>query len=276
MSDATWVILPFVNGRDMLMAAIADVLGQSVPTRILVIGQGCDSDLRRELERVSEDDPTRVFCWFFSPALPSLAQVWNDALSFAWTTGGTEALVVNSDVRLHRRTLEVLRLYMTDEKALFVSAVGVTAEQFNPDEPTGIPSQLDGSRLTSRGGPDFSCFLISKECHDKYRFDQGHIPAYGEDCSYHRSMMLGGDGHRIFSINLPYLHYASGTLKTMDPDRRQQIESQINNISRKYYEWCWGGPVNHERFTIKGDPASAQDGVTNPDLQRAILHPAEA
>lgn len=267
VAEACWVVMPIVNQRDYVIAAINDCLHQSVPTRLLIVGQDCDSDLRREVEQIAEQEPERIFCWWFTPALPSLAQAWNTALRFAWTTGGTEALVVNSDVRIHRRTVEVLRRYLHEADALFVSAVGVTADQYDP---SSIPMEPDGSGLTSRGGPDFSCFLITKACHDRYQFDHGHIPCYGEDCSYHREMMLGGDGHRIFSINMPYLHYASGTLKAMTPERRAAVEAQINGISRKYYEACWGGPVNHERYTIKGDPSSAQDGVTNPDLQRAI------
>lgn len=276
--------MPVVNGRDLTVAAVNDVLNQTVPTRLLIVGQGCDWDLRQELEKISEEHSDRVFCWWYQPALPALALAWNTALRFVWEVGGTDALVVNSDVRLHPQTIECLRTPFKYRDAYFVSAVGVMPDQFNPtvkyhgyvgdrtDEGTIVAEPEAASiQIDAKGGPDFSCFLISKDCHERYQFDEGHVPCYAEDCSFHRSMMLGGDGTKIFSINLPYAHYASGTLKAMNPERRQAIEHQINTISRKWYETCWGGPVNHERFTIKGEPASAQDGVTNPDLQRAIL-----
>lgn len=268
--QAVWVIMPILSGRDYTTAAIADVLDQSLPTRLLLINQGVDADFRDELERVAEAHADRVFLWSHHPPLPSLAATWNRALDFVWACGGSEALVVNNDVRLHRRTVEVLSLYLRDEQALFVSAVGVTADQFNPQEPSGIPSLPDGSRLASRGGPDFSCFLIAQDCHRRYRFDEAFTPAYGEDCSYHRELMLAGLGPRIFSVPLPYLHYASGTLKQVDPAVRRQLETQIEQISRAHYRQCWGGSVNAERYTIKGDPTSARDGVTNPDLQRWV------
>lgn len=174
----TWILMPVLGARDYTLAAIADCLRQSVPTRLLVINQGVDDDFRDELERTAEAQPDRVFLWSHVPALPSLAATWNRALDFVWAAGGTEALVVNNDVRLHARTVEVLARYCAAEDALFVSAVGVTEDQFNPHEETGIPSQPDGSRLTERGGPDFSCFLITRDCHRRFRFDEAFIPAY--------------------------------------------------------------------------------------------------
>ena len=283
-----WAIMPLVNGRDLTMAAIADVLAQNVPTRVLVVGQGCDPELRRELERVSEDDPLRVFCWWFEPPLPSLSQCWNTALRFVWQTGGTEALVLNNDTRIDPRTVSILQAILTWPKKgnLFVSAVGVTQEQYEGRPDPLFPLSKTDSILNtdavydslSHGGPDFSCYMISREAHEKYPFDEGFIPCYGEDCDTHRRYMLGGDGEKIFSINLPYHHIGHGsqTLKAMDPDRRAALERRIEG-SREYYRSKWGsGGINNETLTIPFDQSSAQPNVTNPDLQRAILHPAEA
>ena len=155
---------------------------------------------------------------------------------------------------------------------MFVSAVGVTKEQFNRDEPSGIPSLSDGIRLTTKGGPDFSCYLITKEAHEKYPFDEAFIPAFAEDLDMHRRYMLGGDGHRNFSVNLPFHHVKGGsqTLKTMTPEKKAAWEDRINKGSRAHYRSKWGGDVNAERFTIPFDVESAQDGVTTPDLQRMI------
>lgn len=267
----TWIIMPVMAGPAMTEAALADCLAQSVPVRVLLILQGIDLDWRNRLEQIAESEP-RLLLWAHDPPLPSLSATWNRALQFVWEVGGTEALVVNNDVRLHRETVKTLALYMVDEQALFVSAVGVTAEQFNPDEPTGIPSLPDGGRLTARGGPDFSCFLISKAGHNQYPFDEGFVPLYGEDCDLHRRFMLGGDGERIFSINLPYHHIGAGsqTLKQLTPEKRQALERRIGD-SRVYYARKWGPKgINHEEFTIPFEPTSAQPGVTNPELQAAV------
>ena len=263
--DATWVIMPILAQPDYTRAAIADCLSQSVPTRLLLINQGVEDSFRDELERIAEAHEDRVLLWSHQPPLPSLAATWNRALDFVWEVGGTEALVVNADVRLHRATIEVLLNCLRGTRALFVSAVGVREGQFD--------SNFDHLTVSSgqRGGPDFSCFLISHDCHARFRFDEQHIPAYTEDLTFHREVMLAGEGSRIFSVAMPYLHYASGTLKALSLDARAALECQIEGISRAYYRQAWGGPPNEERYAVKGDPSSARDGVTTPELQRLVL-----
>lgn len=259
-----WILMPVLGARDYTITAIADCLQQTVPIRLLIINQGVADPFRDELERIAETYPDRVFLWSHQPPLPALAASWNRALDAVWEAGGDRALVINNDVRLHPQTVAILSQQLDQQEARFISAVGVTAEQFDP------ATEFEGFDWGQHGGPDFSCFLISRACHDAYRFDEDFVPAYGEDCCYHRELMLGGDGTRIFSINLPFLHYASGTLKTADTTQRRQLEQQIELSSRAYYRRAWGGPVNAERYLRKHDPTSARDGVTNPELQALV------
>lgn len=268
----TWVVMPVLSAPEMTLTAISDVLAQSVPTRLLIINQGVDDAFRRQLERVAEAQSDRVLLWSHQPPLPSLSATWNRALDGVWQSGGTEALVVNNDVRLHRRLVEMLRHYLCDPAGhalvggppLFITAVGVTEAQF-----ALANAQDELLYSSSRGGPDFSCFLISQECHEQYRFDDAFSPAFCEDLDYHRRLMLAGLGDRIFSINLPYLHYASQTLKTVTPEARAGIERAISAGSRAHYQRKWGGPVNGERYTIPFDAETDQDWVTTPELQAA-------
>lgn len=264
-TEPTWVVMPILGARQYTITAIADCLAQSVPVKILLINQGVDDDFRDELERIAEEYDDRILLWSHQPPLPSLSATWNRALDFVWEVGGTEALVVNNDVRLHPGTVSGLQEVLTGVGALFVSAVGVTAEQFA--EIQGKTLQVNSA---ARGGPDFSCFLISQLCHLAFRFDEGFIPAFCEDCSYHRELMLAGHGADIFSVNLPYLHYASGTLKSVDAEKKAAIERTIAAGSRQHYLTSWGGPVNQEIYTVKGDPRSAREGMTNPELQRMV------
>jgi hypothetical protein len=259
--------MPVMGAPDLTEAAIADVLAQTVPVKLLIIGQNLPRDFRSRLEAIAEQD-SRIYGWWHEPALPSLSATWNRALQFVWACGGEEAWVLNNDTRTNPCTVQVLSAVRAAQDALFITAVGVTKEQYESTDYTYALS----APYAEHGGPDFSCFLISREGHEKYPFDEGFVPSHCEDCCNHREYMLGGDGHRIFSINLPYYHVGGGanTLKSMTPEARQQHEAKISAISRKHYEDCWGGPVNHERYTIKGDASTAQDGVTNPELQRAI------
>ena len=189
------------------------------------------------------------------------------------------ALVCNNDVRLHPQTYSILyqvqqtvvsdhaagEILFTNLPPLFVSAVG----RRENDMLWAPYFMCDATWTMDRGGPDFSCFLITRACHDAYPFDQRFAPAYCEDCDYHRQLMLGGNGERIFSINLPYLHYASGTINS-EPEKALAWAKRIEQ-SRAHYVRKWGGDVNHERFTIPFDAETDQDHVTNPELQALIL-----
>lgn len=246
--NTTWVIMPVLSAPDLTEAAISDVLAQSMPTRLLIVNQGVDDQFRDRLERIAEAYPGQVLLWSHMPPLPSLAATWNRALDCVWEAGGTEALVVNNDVRLHRRTLEHLLDVQRATEAFFVTAVGVTEAQFN--EVTAgeyFEASLRHDDI-QKGGPDFSCFVIAKACHDVWRFDENCIPAFTEDLDYHRRLMLAGCGQLIFSVNMPYLHYASQTLKTIDPKVAARINAEISAVSRAHYRAKWGGDVNAETF----------------------------
>ena len=284
MSTDPFVIMPVLAHPSYTEVAIADVLAQTRPCRLLVINQGVDTAFRIRLEKLAEDRP-RVFVWHHQPPLPSLAATWNRALTFAWETGATEALVLNNDVRLAPNTLEELSGVLGHTKALMVTGIGVAPKQFTPGQgilPVMLTAPDDegwGGPLDT-GGPDFSCFLISQTGHWKYPFDEQFIPAYCEDLDLHRRMLLAGDGRRIYSVNVPFLHYGSTTLKTVDDKTRARIEQQTATVSRAYYRAKWGGDVNQERFTRPFDETSAADNVTTPQLLEVIRgeahRPAEA
>jgi len=270
MSDYTWIIMPILSAPEFTRAAIADCLSQSVPTRLLLINQGVEDAFREELEGIAEEYSDRVLLWSHVPPLPSLAATWNRALQFVWECGGEEALVLNNDLKMLRGTLDGLQTVLHGVQALFVSAVGVTVEQFEAARDAEGGVQINAS---SRGGPDFSCFLISRECHERFQFDENFTPAFLEDLDYHRRLMLAGEGARIFSVNLPYLHYGSMTLKTIP--NRAQVEAAITAGSRAYYRKKWGGDCNQETFYYPfGDlthPVHAYAippcGATTPELQ---------
>jgi hypothetical protein len=298
--NPTWVIMPVVANMEMTRAAISDVLAQSVPVRLLIVNQGCPDDMRTELERIAEEHSERVFCWHHMPPLLSLAATWNRALDFVWETGGAEALVVNNDVRLHAGTVQILSTVQISTQALFVSCVGVTEDQFDARmNEAELWTAVTGLALNNvgivppenRGGPDFSCFLISAACHAHFRFDEHFTPAYCEDLDFHRRLMLAGEGARIFSVNLPYLHYGAATLKAVDEKTKVRIERGITDGSRAYYARKWGGPVNEERFwepfqqgnpdlvrpPLEIDPAMrALDQPTTPKLQAYVQQRALA
>lgn len=283
MSEPCWVVMPIMANPELTRTAIASVLAQTVPIRLLLVNQGVDDPFRDELEKIAEEYADRVLLWSHQPPLPSLSATWNRALEAAWASGAEEALVVNNDVEIAPRTVQALSAVLHYEQALFVSAVGVTADQYTTDLPplytwtgwltVGQPPP-DHPPIAGKGGPDFSCFLISRECHLRFQFDEHFTPAFCEDLDYHRRLMLAGEGKRIFSVNLPYLHHSSQTLKSVDPRERMRIEKAIESGSRTYYRRKWGGPVNAERFVLPFRQEEDRD-VTTPALQQMIAEDRE-
>lgn len=266
--QALWAIVPALDLVNLTLDTCRDLLAQSVPVRVLLVDQGSSAENNAVFRVFAEDaGPERVLLWSFNPPLPSLSACWNRALGFVWAVGGEEALVCNSDVRLRPDTAAQLRSVRQLTGALFVSAVGVTAEQFHPEEGLILCDDPDAEHpQLAKGGPDFSCFLLTKAGHDRYPFDEGFIPAFMEDCDCHRRYLLGGDGDRIFSVNLPFHHIGGGSRTINQSDEaRQRFERQAG-IGRAHYQRKWGGGPNQERF-IRPFSGHGFDGVTNPELQ---------
>lgn len=275
MNDRPWIICVFIDSPDETLQALEDLMNQSVEPYVLGIDNGSSAETWAKVRRWAKDHD-RLWLWRHNPSLPSLAATWNYALDFVWSQGAEEAMVVNHDVRVHRLTYELLSTTLAGGSAMFVSAVGVLPEQFDPEEIflTGASPRLPLALIDpTKGGPDFSCYLISKACHEKYRFDENFVPAYCEDLDFHRRLLLGGDGKNIFSINVPFAHYASGVLKGMSPEKRETLERRISEGSRDYYEKKWGGPVNQEtgwgmEVDIYEEDRKAIGQPTTPNLQR--------
>ena len=260
-----WILMPHVNRPDLTQQAVQDALHQSVPTRVLLVGNGATPEAQ-EVGFQLAIRSSRVQLWHYIPSLP-LAAVWNRMLQCAWDAGATEALVVNNDIRMPFQLVEALLEAQRQTDALVVTPVNVGEATY----PRILPLlPLEPSTLASRGGPDFSCFLITKACHEAAPFDEKFDPAFAEDLDYHRRLLLSGYGNRIFSLPIPYLHYGSQTLKTLEGEARERLETAISTKSRAHYRAKWGGDVNQETYTSPFQPESAQVGVTTPELQRRV------
>lgn len=259
------IILPYLDCPEYTRDAIADCLAQTRPSQLLLIDNG-SRDPGRLLGDEFARDP-RVLRWRYDPALPSLAAVWNKALRCAWEAGADRAFVVNNDVRLHPDTFAVLSEVLDTAHAWFVSAVSVREGQYDPaiDLRAGLgtvtESRHDGMKPQgySYGGPDFSCFVISRQCHEWFQFDEGFIPAYHEDNDYHRRLQLAGFGEKIFGVNVPFLHYGSGTLNA-NPTLREGWGPKFA-ACQAYYTRKWGGlpgcEIYQTPFQTELDPLPA-------------------
>lgn len=265
-----WALMPVLECFEFTQQAVLDILAQTVPTRVLIIDQGSSKATNDRLRQLAEEHAPRVLLWSFNPALSSLSAAWNRGLDFVWEQDGTAALVINNDTRCWQHTYEMLLKVQQETDALFVTPVGVREAQFQAWLATNPEATVDA---TGRGGPDYSFYLITREGHDLYRFDERFIPAFFEDLDSHRRYMLGGDGQRIFSVNIPYLHYGSQTIKSYTEEQKAKFH-KANARNAAYYQAKWGGPVNAETFVVPfggGEPVRDGACTTTPDLQRQCL-----
>lgn len=278
MNDPAYAIVPVVAGVANTKLTLTSLLGQTVNPHLLVsLKKGFSGT--KKLESTIRESLASHRGVLFAHDLASLSAVWNYSLQLAWRNGAKDALIVNNDVSLHPETYQHLRDTMRRENALLVSGVNSPDSYANASWGATMTIGLEAeSRSGKHGGPDFSCFLISKECHERFTFDNHFRPAYCEDLDLHRRVMLAGEGKRIFGVGLPYIHLdgGSGTLRNLTTDERGKVQKEIDENSRLYYQLKWGGPPNQETFRCpfgvapNGEPELLESGgVTTPELQKA-------
>jgi len=264
------ILMPYLDCPQMTRVALDDCLKQSMsPLRLLLIDNGSQEEGRAVADEAVRNyhvpGVQEVLGWHHDPPFPALAAVWNRALQFVWDSGEDYALVVDNDVRLHPDTYAVLLEVLQTCQAWFVTGVGVRPDQFDPTLDlrwaVGQPTEArkDGRKPEGYhyGGPDFSCFLITKECHRWFQFDEGFVPAYHEDNDFHRRLKLAGFGEKIFGVNIPFLHYGSGTLK--ENARLRESWPARFAACQRYYQEKWGGLPGSETHVVPFAHA-ARDG----------------
>jgi len=261
------IVIPFVDlpgeTGDALHDALLQLEGQC---DVLLIDQGSTAKMSHGwptvqawAESCALGSP-HIRLWRHAPPLPSLAATWNVALDFAWNIGHEDCMIWNNDIRVHPDMYRRLRAIAELSGLWFVTPVNCSGDI---EERWKLPlPALNGENLAANfGGPDFSCFLIHREAHQRYRFDERFQPAYHEDGDFHRRMWLGGDGNRIAGVTLPYLHYGSRTIHRSE-EAYAAFQPQFAACRARYVA-KWGGEPHHER-KITPDSNEDLDGVGTP------------
>ncbi len=269
-TNPNWIVIPFLDEWEMTKQTLLDCLRMRVGGRrpnVMLVDNGSTPESTGQAVLFTQacndliPDVDVLLIGNPAPGIP-LNHAWNIALWQIWEFGGEQALVVNNDVELHEDTFAGLHSVMRRPLSLpaesptnfstwplLISGIGVTPEQFIHAEQCisavmGYPG--------NHGGPDFSCFLITRECHAKYPFDPRFT--FAGDWDYHRRLIVGGDGDRIFGVNVPYLHLGNGSqtlkrLRERDPERAQLIADTADQ-HRALYAEKWGGTFGQETLTV--------------------------
>ncbi len=218
-----WVLIPCHNNSALLIDAIDSVLAQTIPVRIFAINNASKDNTPFVLKSLSN----KHIVVSFNPQL-GVAGAWNFGLNYLFNKEKVgQVLVVNQDIILRPDTYETLLA----ENADFVTAVSTQ---------NSSSSALCGQyRRSRRPHPDFACFLIQKGCYQRTgQFDETYFPAWYEDNDMH--IRMAKVGIEAYCIDLPFYHYAAGTMKNASKEDLTDVYNPGFLRSKQYFYDKWG------------------------------------
>lgn len=221
------VLMLTYNGLAMTRDAVESVLAQDVPTKLLVLDDGSLDGTLPYLHSLDSNRVQVIACKH-----RGVSALWNLGLSYLFSQGAEHVLVVNNDIKLRP---DALRLLIADG-GQFVTCVGTSSGALWPGgEPSGM----------KRPHPDFSCFLIRQECWRKVgKFDED-MRIYCSDGSYHLRMHKAGIN--AYCLDIPFWHYASGTLKEASAEDVLRISEQAR-MDREAFARKWGTEMGSDDY----------------------------
>ncbi len=237
-----WILCPLRNNLHLTRKALPTFLSQDIGDVSVLLMDNASSDGTAPWANSLRDD--RV-TYIYNVTPLSVAASWNRMLRWTFKQGAEYALVVNADVELRPDTYR----HLVVDGSLFVTAVGtadnskiapLVAGSFIEQSFIGPESAFTKRRpvtiddiypapdpAKSRSHPDFSCYLIRRECWEHVGpFDEGMNGAYCEDSDYHLRMHRAGI--EALCLDLPFYHVGAGTLKNADPKDAKRIRENAD------------------------------------------------
>lgn len=234
-----WVLIPCHNNSALLIEGLNSILAQDIPTRILAINNDSNDNTPFVLQTL-DHNAHRVVT--HSPQL-GVSGAWNYGLQYLFESEEAErVLVVNQDIIVRPDTYRIL-----DEQNLpFVSAVSTR------DRASIYKAEPDNMGHT-RPHPDFSCYLIRKDCYrDIGRFDEAFYPAWFEDNDYH--IRAARAGIELVCIDLPFYHYAAATMKLATEYDKAHYYGPAFLKSKERFQAKWGCLPGTKEYEDKCSP----------------------
>lgn len=225
------IIIVSRNNLHLTKKAVASALTQDMPCDVVLVdNQSTDGTVQWANAK------SGLLVYLPSWKQVSLSACWNSAIKFL---KAEHILVLNNDVEIQPCTYR----YLLAQQKPFVSCVSVDKPEQLSTPPFGI--------LPTRPHPDFSCFLIRKECWERVGpFDESYYPAYCEDNDYHVRMHRAGI--EAVCVDLPFLHHGAGTIKNATVAERRQIERGAERNRQRFFEQygCWPGTKEYEDLFV--------------------------
>jgi GT2 family glycosyltransferase len=219
------------NCLELTKLCVDSIWRQNVPVQICIYDNGSTDGTVLWADEEPEIDLTAM------PDNKGVSIGWNTVLSRLFDEGESHVLVLNNDAILPSWFLSELLSY----DAPFVTGVAIDKQ------PVAKPE-----RMPLNPHPDFSAFLIKRDCWMKVGSFDERMKIYSSDCDYHiRAHRLGVP---LWKANVPYYHVNSQTLKRATPEDRAIIEAQAN-ADRAVFKSIYGclpGTAEYEALFKEG------------------------
>jgi GT2 family glycosyltransferase len=203
------------NGLEMNKMCVTSALNQDVPTWVYLVDNDSQDQTYEWAKTVENVVPVQ-----FSPQI-GVSGGWNHGLKMLFECEGAEhVLCVNSDVILPRWFYSSLLSY----DGPFISGVSVDNMDTiaNPDP-----------RKELAPCPDFSAWLMRRECWDKVGTFDEIMVLYAGDLDYH--IRAHRAGVPLMNAGVPFYHLRSSTLNNAAPKEKRAIQMQADADRLEFY-----------------------------------------
>ncbi len=215
------------NNLELTKRCVDSVYAQDIPTTVIIMDNG-------------STDGTQDWIRGFGGAILGTNFPYNAGVSAGWNRGidmchrasdVQHLLCIGNDTVIPPWFYRELLSYDVQ----FVTGVAV--------DNMAMIAQPPDQRYPLTENPDFSAFLIRRDCWMKIGPFDERMALYASDTDYHvRAHRLGV---KLYKACCPYYHERSSTLNNAEPQERQEIQEQANRdreVFRSLYGCLPGTP----------------------------------
>ena len=208
------------NCLELTKKCVESVWKQDVPTRVYIYDNGSTDDTRDWMDEQLEG---KLLCINSSRVNEGVSKGWNEGLVYLFGHMKADSvLVLNNDTQLPVFFLSKLLSYDVP----FVTGISV-------DE----PNDHSDCWQQPAESPDFSAFLIRRDCWEAVGpFDES-MKMYVQDCDYH--VRAHRAGVKLLNAGVPFHHERSSTLRNASPEDRREIQIQADR-DREVFKCKYG------------------------------------
>lgn len=205
------------NNLELTKRCVESVLAQDIPTKVVIVDNG-------STDGTDEWSREKGYRWFGFNHNAGVSKGWNAGLDWFLSAMPREhVLCVGNDTILAPWTYSAL----LSANVPFVTGVDVGMSQL-PEKPDVFPLSPH---------PDFSCFLMRRECWEKVGPFDERMVNYCGDTDYHvRAHRLG---IQLWKASVPYNHERSSTMNRANSQEKAHLQWQANK-DREVFKSIYG------------------------------------